>query len=341
MLKYLLPFALAFFLSYYLTPVARKLAIKVGAIDVPKDNRRVHKKPTPRMGGLSIYLSFIIVMFIFSDIELRKLVGILLGSTMLVIMGMIDDVKPLGAKLKLVLQIIAALILIYFGFKIEFLTNFFDKTGYIFLSKFSIPITVIWIVGVTNTINLVDGLDGLATGISTFAAITFAYVSYLSGNIPITIISIILVGASLGFLPYNFNPASIFMGDTGAYFLGFVLAAISVEGTLKGTTAIAVFIPVLALGLPIFDTAFAIIRRFINKKPIFQADKGHFHHRLLHIGMNQRKAVLMIYFISILMNFTAIALVKEKILDVSVLVIITIILLFVPIIKTIGMEKTE
>ncbi len=341
MFKYILPLTLAFFLSYYLTPVARKIAIKVGAIDVPKDNRRVHTKPIPRMGGLAIYVSFVIVMFIFSNIEMRKLIGILLGSTLLVIMGMIDDVKPLGAKLKLVLQIVAALILVYFGFKIEFLTSFFNETGYIFLSKFSIPITVIWIVGITNTINLVDGLDGLATGISTFAAITFAYVSYSSGNIPITIISFILIGASLGFLPYNFNPASIFMGDTGAYFLGFVLAAISVEGTLKGATAAAITITLLALGLPIFDTAFAIIRRTINKKPIFQADKGHFHHRLLHIGMNQRKAVLVIYFISMLMNFTAIAIVKEKILDVSVLVIFTLIMLIVPIIKTIGMDKKD
>ncbi len=337
--KYLLPMTVAFVLSYFLTPVAKKFAIKIGAIDVPKDDRRVHTKPIPRMGGLAIYVAFTICMFLFSDIEMKKLIGIFLGSTILVITGMVDDVKPLRASLKLVIQIVAALILVQFGFRIEFLTNFFQRSGYIFFDGLSIPITVIWIVGITNTINLVDGLDGLATGIATIAAATFAYVSYTTGNVPVAILSLTLAASSLGFLPHNFNPASIFMGDTGAYFLGFVLAAISIEGTLKGTTAITLIIPVLALGLPIFDTLFAIVRRALNKKPIFGADKGHFHHRLLHIGLDQKRAVLMIYGISLLMGATAVALINKDLANGSILAIATMILLFVPIFRTFGMEN--
>lgn len=337
--KFILPMLLAVTLSFSLTPFAKKLAIKVGAIDVPKDNRRVHTKPIPRMGGLAIYIAFILCMFMFSDIEMKKLIGIFLGSTMLVIMGMIDDVKPLRASLKFGIQILAALVLVYFGFRIEFLTNFFRNSGYIFFDGLSIPITVIWIVGITNTINLVDGLDGLATGIATIAALTFAYVSYSTGNMSVAILSLMLAGSSLGFLPHNFNPASIFMGDTGAYFLGFVLAAISIEGTLKGTTALTLIIPVLALGLPIFDTAFAIIRRALNKKPIFEADKGHFHHRLLQIGLGQKRAVLWIYLISMLMGTTAIALINQEMINVSVLVVITVLMLFIPIVRTLGMEN--
>lgn len=337
--KFVLPMLLAIALSFFLTPIAKKFAIKVGAIDVPKDNRRVHTKPIPRMGGLAIYAAFTICMFLFSDIEFNKLLGIFIGSSILVITGMVDDVKPLRASLKLLIQIGAALVLVHFGFRIEFLTNFFKESGYIFFDGLSIPITVIWIVGITNTINLVDGLDGLATGIATIAAFTFAYVSYSTGNVSVAVLSLMLAGSSLGFLPHNFNPASIFMGDTGAYFLGFVLAAISIEGTLKGTTALTLIIPVLALGLPIFDTAFAIIRRALNKKPIFGADKGHFHHRLLHIGLGQKRAVLVLYLISLLMGATAIAIINHEMLNVSILVGVTSIMLFVPIYRTLGMEN--
>lgn len=339
MYEYIVAILLAFVLSLFLTPVAKKLAIKMGAIDVPTDKRRVHTKPIPRMGGLAIYAAFTICMFLFSDIDSQKLLGIFIGSTILVITGMVDDIKPLRASLKLLIQIVAALVLVKFGFRIEFLSNFLNDQGYIFFDGLSIPITVIWIVGITNTINLVDGLDGLATGIATIAALTFAYVSYSTGNVQVAVLSLMLAGASLGFLPHNFNPASIFMGDTGAYFLGFVLAAISIEGTLKGTTALTLIVPVLALGLPIFDTTFAIIRRAFNKKPIFGADKGHFHHRLLHIGMDQRRAVLVIYFISILMGTTAVAFINNAMINVSILLVITTVMIFIPIYRTFGMEN--
>lgn len=337
--KFIIPMLMAFVISYLMTPVAKHIAIKIGAIDVPKDNRRVHTKPTPRMGGLAIYIAFTICMFVFSDIATKKLIGIFIGSTLLVIMGIVDDVKPLKASLKLVVQLIAALILVYFGFRIDFLTNFFQDSGYIFFNQMSIPMTVIWIIGITNTINLVDGLDGLATGIATIAALTLAYVAYSMGNTPVAILTVMLAGSSLGFLPHNFNPASIFMGDTGAYFLGYVLAAISIEGALKGTTAITVVIPVLALGLPIFDTAFAIVRRAITKKPIFEADKGHIHHRLLHIGYNQKGAVLILYMISLLMGAIAVSIINKDMLIGSILVAITSLMIFIPIYRSLGLEK--
>lgn len=339
MIKFIIPMLVAFILSFFLTPLAKKIAYLVGAIDVPKDNRRVHTKPIPRMGGLAIYLAFTICMFLFSDLEFGKKVGIFLGSTLLVIMGMVDDTKPLRASLKLIIQLIAALILVKFGFRIDFLTNFFDNSQYIFLSKLSVPITIIWIIGITNTVNLVDGLDGLATGIATIAAVTLAYVAFSNGNVSVAILTLMLAGASLGFLPYNFNPASIFMGDTGAYFLGFALAAISIEGTLKGTTALTLIVPVLALGLPIFDTTFAIVRRLLTKKPIFEADKGHFHHRLLHIGLNQKKAVLTLYLISILMGATAVSIINDSMVYVSILIFIISVMIFVPIYRTLNMEN--
>lgn len=337
--NFILPVLLAFLLSFMLTPVAKKIAYLVGAIDVPKDSRRVHTKPIPRMGGLAIYASFIICMFLFSDIDFNKQLGIFFGSSLLVIMGMIDDTKPMRASVKLVVQLIAALILVKFGFRVEFLTNFFVNSEYIFFTKLSVPVTVVWIIGITNTVNLVDGLDGLATGIATIAALTLAYVAYVNGNISIAILTLMLAGASLGFLPYNFNPASIFMGDTGAYFLGFVLAAISIEGTLKGTTALTLIVPVLALGLPIFDTTFAIVRRAIRNKPIFEADKGHFHHRLLHIGLGQKRAVLTLYLISILMGATAISIINNAMINVSVLTFVISVMIFVPIYRTLNMEN--
>lgn len=336
---FIIPMLATFLLSFFLTPFAKRFAIRVGAIDVPKDNRRVHTKPIPRMGGLAIYIAFSVCMFLFSDLPMTKLMGIFIGSTVLVIMGMVDDVKPLRASLKLVIQIIAALILIRAGFRINFLTNFIESSGYIFFNQFSIPITVIWIIGITNTINLVDGLDGLATGIATIAALTLAYVAYINGNVSVAILTVMLAGSSLGFLPHNFNPASIFMGDTGAYFLGFVLAAISIEGTLKGTTALTVVIPVLALGLPIFDTTFAIIRRALTKKPIFEADKGHIHHRLLHIGYNQKGAVLILYMISILMGATAISIINKDMVNVSILMTVISVMIIVPIYRSLGLEK--
>lgn len=310
---YILAFIIAMALSYLLTPYAKKLAYKIGAIDVPQDNRRVHKKPIPRLGGLAIYIAFVIATLLiavisreFLDID-KELLGIFVGSTIIVVIGIIDDSKQISAKVKLLGQIIAALVVVYSGVRIEFITNIFNKTtGISELKQLSIPVTIFWIVGITNTVNLIDGLDGLAAGISSIAALSLAYVAYLNEQTTVAILLMILAGSLLGFLPYNFNPAQIFMGDTGSLLVGFILAVISVEGVIKSATTIAVAIPVLALGVPIFDTTFAIIRRLINGRPIMEADKGHLHHRLLDQGLSQRQTVLVLYFISMLLGASAI-----------------------------------
>lgn len=320
---YILAFIIAMALSYMLTPYAKKMAYKIGAIDVPKDNRRVHKEPIPRLGGLAIYAAFVIATLIiavisrsFLDFD-KQLYGIFAGATIIVLIGVIDDSKQISAKYKLLGQIVAALVVIYSGVRIEFITNILNRTtGMSGLGKLSIPLTIFWIVGITNTVNLIDGLDGLAAGVSSIAALSLAYVAFLNPETPATIaiILVILAGSLIGFLPYNFNPAKIFMGDTGSLLVGFILATISVEGVIKSATTIAVAVPVLALGVPIFDTTFAIIRRLVNKRPIMEADKGHLHHRLLDQGLSQKQTVLVLYFISTLLGGSAIIIAKTNIM---------------------------
>ncbi len=321
-MRYFIPFIVALAISYILTPVAKKIAYKVGAIDVPKDERRVHKEPIPRLGGLAIYFSTIASFIIFGFlgyIPLDKgLISIIIGSTIIVGIGVIDDIKPMPAKIKLIGQICAALVLVMGDIKITFVTNPIVRGyGIIELSKLVIPITVFWVVGITNTLNLIDGLDGLASGVGGIASISLLFVaSNLMKTFPefeamyaiVMVMAAILAGASFGFLPYNFNPAKIFMGDTGALFLGFILSVISIKGAMKSVTVISVALPIVILGLPIFDTTFAILRRLINKRPIMEADKGHLHHRLLDRGLNQKQTVLILYAISITLGSFAILL---------------------------------
>ncbi|MCD6436333.1 MAG: undecaprenyl/decaprenyl-phosphate alpha-N-acetylglucosaminyl 1-phosphate transferase [Clostridiales bacterium] len=334
MFKYIFAFIVAGISSAILTPLVIALAYKIGAVDVPEDDRRVHTEPIPRIGGLAIFFAVLISISIFSDLSSQKMFGLIFGSFLIVAGGMVDDVKGLSAKAKLFIQIIAASILYYYGFRIEFFTNVSNINTIVNLGFLSYPITILWVVGITNTINLIDGLDGLAVGISTIAAITLAYVSFSFGRSETLLLSIIVVGANLGFLPYNFNPAKIFMGDTGALFLGFVLSVISIEGVIKSATVIAIFIPILTLGLPIFDTTFAIMRRFANKKPLMEADKGHLHHRLLSLGMNQKKVVLILYLISILLGIGVVLLVNDFVLNTVIIVGIAMFLVYIPIIIT-------
>lgn len=326
-----IPAIIAGLISFLLTPFVIKLAHRFGAIDVPKDERRVHKKPIPLWGGLAMFTGFFVSMFLFSKIGTIKLLGLFAGGIIVLATGMVDDVKPLGAKSKLVMQIVAALVLVASGFEIKYFTNFFSDSGYIILGFLSIPVSVIWIVGVTNTVNLIDGLDGLAAGISAIAAVTISYIAIINHRYDAAMITLILAGSSIGFLPYNFNPAKIFMGDAGALFLGLVLAAISIEGALKGATALMVVVPIFALGVPIFDTAFAILRRLLAGKPIMEADKGHLHHRFLSIGYGQRKAVLSIYLIGALLGGGAIELLKKNWLAAAVLLGLAIVVVFIPI----------
>ncbi len=299
------PFIISVMLSYVLTPFAKKVAYKIGAIDIPKDGRRVHDKPIPRLGGLAIYLAILVAFILFSKMPRAEMWGIVIASSVIFFTGVIDDVRPLSAKLKLLLQILAACVVMYFGIRIKGFANPFNKMEYISLGYLAYPVTLFWIVGITNTLNLIDGLDGLAAGISAISASALAYVALLNGWNDTAITTVIVAGACIGFLPYNFNPATIFMGDGGSLLLGFILSTISVTGTLKSATALTIVVPIIVLGVPIFDTSFAIFRRLITRKPIMEADKGHLHHRLLTIGYDQKGAVIRLYLISVLFGVGA------------------------------------
>jgi len=285
------PFLLAMFVSYVLTPHIKELAFKIGAVDKP-DNRKVHKRIMPRLGGLAIYIAFVIGCVASMEIT-KDILGILLGGTLIVALGVADDVYQLPAKVKLLGQIVAACVLVAFDIRIEWVNN--PLGGYFYLDMFSIPFTIFWIISFTNVVNLIDGLDGLAAGVSAIASLTVILVAIQMGYFHVAILTAALAGAIIGFIRYNFNPATIFMGDTGSMFLGYMLAAISIYGAVKTAATIALIVPAIALGLPILDTAFAIMRRYVNGRPIFQPDKGHLHHRLLDKGMSHKEAVLFMY----------------------------------------------
>jgi UDP-GlcNAc:undecaprenyl-phosphate GlcNAc-1-phosphate transferase len=313
MTRNIIALIIALSVAFLATPLVIRLAKLVGAIDVPRDNRRVHKVPTPRLGGLAIFLGFMVALYYREGFK-PEMFGILTGASIIVTLGFFDDMKPLPAKFKLIVQIIAAAIVIQSGVKINWVTNplyfMFPGIPYIHFGIWSYPLTLVWIVGVTNAINLVDGLDGLAAGISAISAVTLLIAAMSTGQELAAFLAAILAASTLGFLPYNFNPAKIFMGDTGALFLGFMLSVISVTGALKSAAALSILIPIFAIGLPIFDTLFAMVRRALSGKSMMEADKGHLHHRLLEAGMSQKQAVLTLYSISAVLGFSAVALVE-------------------------------
>lgn len=310
--EFIIPLFISLILSLILTPLVKKFAYKIGAVDIPKDDRRIHTEPMPLIGGLAIYLSMVIVSLIFLPLD-RFLISIILGSSIIVISGIIDDTRGMSPKLKILFQLMAGMVLIMGDVKIEFITNPFSKSNVLFYLKwFSIPITLFWIVGITNTLNLIDGLDGLAAGVAGISSLSLMLVAAKFGYSNIIILSAIIAGGCLGFLPYNFNPAKIFMGDTGSLFLGFMLAAISIEGVMKSVAAIAVVVPILILGVPIFDTTFAIFRRLLSGKSIMSADKSHLHHRLLNKGFSQKKTVLILYGISGIFGIFAVIIAKAN-----------------------------
>jgi UDP-GlcNAc:undecaprenyl-phosphate GlcNAc-1-phosphate transferase len=296
-------------ISVMITPIVRMIAIKVNAIDIPKDERRMHNKPIPLMGGLAIYVAFVIGVILYNGILTTSQKGIIIGATIIVIGGIIDGIKDLSPKYKLLIQVLAAMCLLLSGVKISIITNpFREFYPYLNIGWIYMPVTIIWIVGVTNAFNLIDGLDGLAAGIAFISSVTLMIISIMNGRLEAAFLTAVLSGAILGFLPYNFNPASIFMGDTGSQLLGFLLAAISIEGAIKSATAFVIAVPILAFGLPIYDTLFAMIRRKINGKSIMQADKGHLHHRLIDMGLSQKQAVVIMYLLSaVLGGFSIIA----------------------------------
>ncbi len=349
--KLMLAMAVSAGVTFAATPLVRKLAFKVGAIDVPKDERRVHTQPIPRLGGLAIFFGFLVSYLLFTNMEMIKMVGILGGGLVIVGTGVVDDIHPLRARTKLLLQIVSAVILYFCGFRIDFFTNFINpELGIVSIGFLSLPVTVFWIIGITNTVNLIDGLDGLAAGISSISAVTLTYVALIIGQQDgslmvhmneVAILTIIVAGACLGFLPYNFNPAKIFMGDAGSLFLGFILATASVEGALKWPTVIAFAIPILALGIPIFDTTFAIIRRALSGRPISEADKGHLHHRLMDVGMDQKRAVLTLYLIAALLGAGAVFLTGSDFVNGAIVLTLASLMIMIPIRRTVMSNKTN
>ena len=323
-------FLLAFIVAFMVTPYSIKLAGKIGAIDVPKDDRRMRKNPIPKLGGVAVIVGFLIsfiylvsVMYIEKSIDLfdenlyfKKLIGIGLGIIVIGVTGIIDDTKTLKPLQKLFGQVLAAVIVVGFGVQINNIDiPFFTSLG--LSSSVSIVASIIWIVAITNAINLIDGLDGLSSGIALISCISLLIIFALNGSPIIAILMITsIIGALVGFLPFNFSPAKTFIGDTGSNFLGYILSVVAILGVAKTYTAVVIALPILVLGLPIFDVTWAIIRRMIKGKSIkaiFQADKGHLHHRLVARGFSQKQAVLVLYTLSAALGLFAIIILESGI----------------------------
>lgn len=305
----LLALVLAALVSLAATPMVKVMSVKMGAVDVPRDNRRMHDHPIPRMGGLAIFFGFLFAMLLFVPLDTAKK-GMLLGAVIIVILGIFDDINALPAKLKFAVQIVAALIAVLAGNQINVLSNpnIFSANPVWQLGWLAYPVTVIWIVAITNAVNLIDGLDGLACGVSTISAMTMLVIALLVSELDVAVMMAALAGACMGFLPYNFNPAKIFMGDTGSTFLGFIMATVSINGMFKQYTIISFVVPFLMLGLPIFDVCFAVVRRVSHGQSPMQPDRGHVHHRLIDMGFSQKQAVGVLYVISAILGLSAVVL---------------------------------
>lgn len=303
-------FILPLIIVLCVTPLVKKLAVRIGAVDHP-DERKVHTNIMPRLGGLAIFIATTIGLFIFTNPTFFPMYWMLLGSLVIVATGILDDIKPLSAKAKLLAQISAAMIVVYGGIRIEFI-NIPLTDEVLYFGQWSWLISIIWIVGITNALNLIDGLDGLAAGVSSIALGTIFIMSLMMGNITVATISLILLGSTIGFLFFNFYPAKIFMGDSGSLYLGFFLAALSILG-FKNITVISYVFPILILGVPIFDTFFAIIRRYRSGKSITAPDKKHLHHCLIALGFSHRKTVLIIYGITMLFSLAALFLTQTTV----------------------------
>ena len=301
----------ALVISFLMTPVVKTFAYKVGAVDVPKDARRMHKIPIPRLGGLAIFIGFMVSVLVLGNVRGNgQMQSILLGSVIIVVLGVVDDIMALPAMLKFVVQIAAALIPALNGVVIQAFSNpnIFSDSLYWVLGPLSVPFTVLWIVAITNAVNLIAGLDGLANGVSAISATTMLVIALLASEAEVAVVMAALVGACVGFMPYNLNPAKMFMGDTGATFLGYILATMSIQGLFKFYAVISFAVPFLILGLPIFDTAFAFIRRIAHGQSPMHADRGHIHHRLIDMGLNQKQAVATLYVISAMLGLSAVVL---------------------------------
>ena len=310
-------FISALVISLLLTPIVRELAVRHNFIHTPTE-RCTHEKPMPRVGGIALFISFCLALLLSYIFQTRvsillydtRIVVLLISAFLVFILGLIDDIRPVRASIKFLVQIFVATITWYGGIQINVLS--LTLGGGIELGWLSLPLTVFWIVFVTNAINLIDGVDGLAAGICFFGSIIMLVLCITSDKLLIALIFASLSGSLLGFLRYNFNPASIFMGDCGSYFLGYIFAALSILGSVKGQTTVAMLIPFVILGVPLFDTIISPVRRFARAKDMFSADHSHLHHRLLEKGYSQRKTVLILYAVTILLGTTAFTLTLIK-----------------------------
>ena len=318
MVLYFSTFVIAFVATILLTPMVQSFASQQKIIDKPNE-RKVHKEPIPRLGGAAIYIGFLLAIMISIvlaswfkiNIKLMPITGLLISATIIFILGVVDDIRGLRSTTKLAWQLFASALILFFGVEINFFSNPFNGILPL-IPLISIPLTLIWLTGVTNAMNLIDGLDGLAAGVTAISASTLFFVALRTHEIGAALVLLALAGASLGFLRYNFFPAKIFLGDSGSYLLGFILAASSIMGVFKTTLVVALIIPVLILGVPIFDTMFAIGRRLGKGKNPFVADNKHIHHILLRAGFTQREAVLSIYVVCFLLSMVAILMALQK-----------------------------
>lgn len=355
MIKYILFFFTSIAISLIITPVIRLVAKKLNIIDLPS-KRKIHKKATPLLGGIPIFIAFNLTIFLgilfnFEYLEkfyTSKWMSIFIAQLIILGIGIYDDIKKTKPWVKFLFQILAGSLLIVFGFGITLMTNPFTGNS-VHLGFLSIPITILWVVGITNALNLIDGLDGLAAGASFIACVTIFAISLFYRNIGVALVSLILAGSILGFLRYNFHPSKIFLGDSGSLLLGFLLAILSIEGPHKGATIVAILAPILILGLPIIDTLLTMIRRFLkpihpvnyqNKNgklknlfskglSIFEADKDHIHHRLLKIGFSQKKVVLILYGICVVLCALAFVTIAWKNLNITLFLVAIIIAAFI------------
>lgn len=311
-------FIISAFISLSVTPFIKKFGPLIGAIDYPNE-RKIHKGNIPRCGGLAVYLSFFLpfsLIFFWQNTILKSLqldgraFGFLACGSLILLVGLWDDIRGIRASLKLLAQIIVAILAWWFGFRINIIT--LPYFGIVELAFLSIPVSVLWFLIVINAINLIDGLDGLAVGISLFSSIVLSIISLMRGNFLATLMFASLSGALLGFLRYNFNPATIFLGDSGSYFIGFLMAALSIGTSEKTTMAVAILIPIVALGLPLMNIVVTTIRRFIYGNKIFAPDKEHFHHKLIQHGYSHRKAVLLLYGVTIIFGGLSLLIVNAR-----------------------------
>lgn len=325
-------------LAIVMTPISISIAKKLKIIDTPRDGRRMHEKPIPRFGGLAIFVATTITILMAANGN-DKVQTALIGGSFMYLLGVLDDIKDIKAGYKFIGQLIIASAVYAMGLRIEFISDYFGTTtadpnaNIILSSGLAYVITVLWIVGITNAVNLMDGMDGLAAGSVAIMSLSLAYVAYIHGDtngMMIVCISLVAVaGACMGFLPFNFSPAKTFMGDGGALFLGYMIAVFSVISPLKRATFIGVVIPIFVLAVPIFDTLFAMVRRVIRHQSIMTADKGHLHHRLTAAGFGQRRSVLIMYGIVGIMGIVAVLISRELYKDATFLTTIAILYLVI------------